>query len=126
MEDEYLDPIYEKMRIRIQPSRNIRFFKIENGMMIMLLLSDDGYGFDNWCIFFFLIGTRSWPLFSGTLTTVKNKRINVRVEKKVEELDGLHKRHLSRPNLDEDGGEETKIQKLTQEATAVSFLFLNF
>ena len=60
------------------------------------------------------------------ITTVKNKRINVRVEKKVEELDGLHKRHLSRPNLDEDGGEETKIQKLTQEATAVSFLFLNF
>jgi len=42
-----------------------------------------------------------------------------RVEKKVEELDGLHKRHLSRPNLDEDGGEETKIQKLTQEATAM-------
>ena len=52
--------------------------------------------------------------------------MNIRVEKKVEELDGLHKRHLSRPNLDEDGGEETKIQKLTQEATAVSFFSSSF
>ena len=43
-----------------------------------------------------------------------------RVEKKVEELDHLHKRHLSRPNFDdEDGEEEKNIQKITQETTAV-------
>ena len=43
-----------------------------------------------------------------------------RVEKKVEELDVLHKTHLSRPNLDDEDGEERNIQKLTQEATTVS------
>ena len=49
------------------------------------------------------------------------KRLFVsRVEKKVEELDVLHKTHLSRPNLDDEDGEERNIQKLTQEATTVS------
>jgi len=42
-----------------------------------------------------------------------------RVEKKVEELDILHKRHLSRPNLDDDDGEDKHIQKLTQETTSM-------
>jgi len=43
-----------------------------------------------------------------------------RVEKKVEELDHLHKRHLSRPNFDdEDGEEEKNIQRITQETTAM-------
>ncbi|XP_023347674.1 syntaxin-16 [Eurytemora carolleeae] len=42
-----------------------------------------------------------------------------RVEKKVEELDVLHKTHLSRPNLDDEDGEERNIQKLTQEATTM-------
>jgi len=42
-----------------------------------------------------------------------------RVEKKVEELDSLHKRHLSRPTFDDDAGEENNIQKLTQETTSM-------
>ena len=46
--------------------------------------------------------------------------MSLRVEKKVEELDSLHKRHLSRPTFDDDAGEENNIQKLTQETTSVS------
>jgi len=42
-----------------------------------------------------------------------------RVERKVEELDVLHKKHLSRPNFDEDGAEERSIQKITQETTSM-------
>ena len=42
-----------------------------------------------------------------------------RVEKKVEELESLHRKHLSRPNFDDESGEERTIQKLTQETTQV-------
>jgi len=42
-----------------------------------------------------------------------------RVEKRVEELDSLHKRHLSRPNLDDEDGEDKEIRKLTQETTSM-------
>jgi len=44
-----------------------------------------------------------------------------RVERKVEELDALHRKHLSRPNFDdsEENGEERTIQKLTQETTSM-------
>ena len=45
--------------------------------------------------------------------------INFRVEKKVEELESLHRKHLSRPNFDDESGEERTIQKLTQETTQV-------
>jgi len=42
-----------------------------------------------------------------------------RVERKVEELDILHKKHLSRPNFDEEATEERSIQKITQETTSM-------
>ena len=41
------------------------------------------------------------------------------MENKVKELDQLHKRHLSRPTLDDTDEEEKTIDKLTQETTSV-------
>ena len=46
-----------------------------------------------------------------------------RLESKVEQLDALHKSHLSRPTLDDDSQQETEIRALTRDITEVSFFY---
>lgn len=57
------------------------------------------------------------PVWAGRVEGL-NYQIT-RVESKVKELDILHKRHLSRPTLDDTDEEEKLIDKLTQEATSL-------
>lgn len=59
----------------------------------------------------------SQPAWAGRVEGL-NYQIT-RVENKVKELDQLHKRHLSRPTLDDTDEEEKTIDKLTQETTSL-------
>lgn len=43
-----------------------------------------------------------------------------RLEAKIDQLDGLHKLHASRPTLDEEDREEAEIRAATQDVSSVS------
>ena len=42
-----------------------------------------------------------------------------RLEGKVSQLDGLHKKHLARPSFDDSSSEELEIKALTREISEV-------